>query len=120
MVFWLSFLATLGCGSFNPDPPVEDSDTLPTVDTACAAEVDVTWQNWGKGFFLTYCSGCHAETALDRHGAPDAVVLDTLSEVRDWADRIDQRTLIDQDMPPGGGVLTQDQELLAVFLACAL
>jgi len=110
----------LACGSDTVAPPFQDTDSAAVVDTACADQRDVTWQNWGKGFFLTYCDGCHAETALDRHGAPDSATFDSLAQVRDWAERIDVRTLVDQDMPPGGGVLLEDQALLAAFLACGL
>ena len=119
MPLLLPLCALLACGD-DPDPPLGDSASPGLTDTACAAQPEVTWSNWGKAFFLTYCDGCHAETALDRHGAPESAVFVTLAQVRDQADRVDVRTLQDQDMPPGGGVLPEDHELLAVFLACGL
>lgn len=89
-------------------------------DTGCAAAPDVTWQGWGRGFMATYCDGCHAADAADRHGAPEGVSFDTLEEVRNQAARIEARTLDDQDMPPGGGIIEDDLWLLEVFLRCGL
>ncbi len=89
-------------------------------DTACTHEPGVTWSGWAQGFFATYCDGCHAADAPDRHGAPESVTFDALALVRDQAERIRVRTLDDLDMPPGGGVIEDDLALLEVFLDCGL
>lgn len=86
----------------------------------CAAAPQVTYENWGKGFFLTWCGACHTSTAQQRNGAPEGVDFDTLSDIREWKDRIDVRVLDEQTMPLGGGVYEEDLELLEVFLACGL
>jgi uncharacterized membrane protein len=115
-------LSLLSCGASAADPPTlgTPEDSAVPIDTACAHTPGVTWSNWGHGFFATYCDGCHALTARDRNGAPETVTFDSLTQVRDQAHRIWARTLDDLDMPPGGGVLSDDLWLLTVFLDCGL
>ncbi|GEM_PF-1297774 len=118
LVLWTGLWAC-GDGSDVPPPPLDDSAT-PAADTACAALPDVTWQGWGRGFFATYCDGCHTADAEDRRGAPEGTAFDTLDQVRSQADRIRARTLEGLDMPPGGGVVDDDLWLLDAFLVCGL
>ncbi len=118
-------LACSGDTTDAPRPPgsTEDTNTpgvTSTADTGCTGDPDVTWQGWGRGFMATYCDGCHAADTASRHGAPKEVSFDTLEEVREQAERIHIRTLDEQDMPPGGGVLVDDLWLLEVFLRCGL
>ena len=129
-MIWLTALL-IACGGDTGDAPPPPGGTVAddtglgtpiatTGDTACATGPDVTWQSWGRGFMATYCDGCHAADAADRHGAPASVTFDTLADVQDQAVRIRVRTLESRDMPPGGGVIEDDLWLLDAFLACAL
>jgi uncharacterized membrane protein len=87
----------------------------------CGTEVpELDWDGFGEGFVTTYCQGCHASTALDRHGAPAAVTFDSEEETLAFRDRILARAASEEPtMPPAGGPDVDDRELLAVWLACA-
>ncbi len=95
-------------------------EEAPEVATICEdAPAPVTWENFGRGFVTERCQSCHASTALDREGAPEAVVFDTEEDVWQWADRV--RVVAGQDdpvMPPQGGVEEDDRYLLEVWLSC--
>jgi uncharacterized membrane protein len=86
--------------------------------TSCAGGTHVTWNNWGDGFFTTYCRSCHSATAPDRNGAPESVNFDTFDEVQTQAIAIESDVLTTGTMPIGGGVTDEDKALLADFLAC--
>jgi uncharacterized membrane protein len=108
-------LLLLACaGPSESSPP----DSAPPPE--CASAPDVTWQNWGHGFFLTYCGACHSATSPNRDGAPENVNFDTKADVVGMKDRIRVRVLEEQSMPLGGGVYEEDLELLNVMLACGL
>lgn len=99
-------LAVVGCG--DPGKPA---------DTAIPCGEVVTWATFGEGFTRDYCQVCHASTAPDRHGAPEAVTFDTEAEAIAWADGILERTIgPEANMPPGGGVPDDDLTLLACWL----
>ena len=99
---------TVGCGGEDLGPEV------PACDTA----LEVTWSNWGEGFMLTHCSGCHAATSPDRHGAPEGVFFDTEEEVLENAASIVRVVLESQTMPPAGGIVADDLVLLDAWLHC--
>lgn len=87
---------------------------------ACDDAPRVTWDEWGHGFLLTQCQGCHASTAPERYGATDGVFFDTVEDACTWAERIEARVLDDETMPPAGG-LTQDEKLLlSTWIECWL
>lgn len=111
----MSLLLLLAC-----EAP-QDSAVFDTAD--CAPEqaaYELSWSSWGRGFFLSYCDACHAEDSPQRFGAPEAVVFDSLEQVREWEERIRVRTLEQGDMPLGGGVHEDDLVLLEAFLDCGL
>ena len=89
----------------------------------CADAPLLTYANFGRGFLIEYCQGCHASTTVDRHGAPGegdpggAVFFDTLDEAWEQADRILARTL-SETMPPSGGVADEDLVRLEWWLSC--
>lgn len=95
--------------------------TAPAADSApsCEPGIRVTWQNFGEGFFTTYCQSCHSSTAPDRHDAPKAVNFETESQVRSYTERIRARVIEDGTMPVGGGVAPDDLVLLDRYLDCA-
>lgn len=94
------------------------ADSVAVAPAACAEAPEVTWDNWGHGFFLTYCGACHSTASANRNGAPDGVNFDSEAEVAEWSERIRVRVLEENTMPMGGGVYPEDLDLLKVMLAC--
>ena len=120
---YLLLMAVMGCvQSSDTAEPDSISDSGADGDTgfACGSAPSVTWENWGRGFVTTHCQGCHASTAPDRYGATEGVYFDTEADIRLWADRIDVRVLVDEDMPPAGGLSADESFLLKTFLDCGL
>ena len=72
MTLWFFILA---CST----PETEQSAVAASDE--CASAPPVTWDNWGDGFFSTYCRGCHSSTTTVRNGAPEAFNYDTVDEV---------------------------------------
>jgi uncharacterized membrane protein len=94
------------------------------VDTAaayCADAPAVTWASFGQGFVTEACDGCHASTAPDRYGAPEAVTFDTAEQCWAQADAIVAvATGEDPIMPPNGGVEEEDRIRLGWWLRCGV
>jgi uncharacterized membrane protein len=105
-------LLSAGCAGAADDAGAD------TAEDTCAT-YDLTWANFGAGWFATYCDACHAADAPNRYGAPENVTFDTPAEVRAWADRIRLRVLEEETMPLGGGVTADDRILLETYLDCA-
>lgn len=61
---------------------------------------------------MTWCQSCHSATANDRHGAPENSNFDTEQQVMLWKERIIARVITAQTMPIGGGLSSEDLELL--------
>lgn len=101
------------------DKTTEDDTGSPP--GACDDAPVVTWNNFGQGFLIENCQSCHASTSPNRHDAPEAVVFDTLADVKAQKDRIQARALgEDPTMPPEGGVSDDDRALLQIWLDCWL
>lgn len=79
-----------------------------------------SWEGWTQGFFRTYCSACHSETALDRHGAPAGVFFDTEAQVAEQGVSIRRVVLTDGSMPIGGGVPEAELRLFERALDCGI
>lgn len=113
MVVAVLLLALLACDTPAPEPApaalVGDCERAP----------GVTWDAWGQGFFLTWCTSCHSRAATDRHGAPDGVDFDTWEDVQTWRSAIRTRVLDEATMPVGGGLYDEDRALLDVMLTCS-
>jgi hypothetical protein len=101
MVWWL----LLACA----EPAAESADVCD--------EPLYTWDNWGAGFFGSYCLSCHSAGTPDRRGAPPGVDFDSESQVRSFAAAI-TRSIDDGTMPIGGGLPEADRERLQAWLAC--
>jgi mono/diheme cytochrome c family protein len=97
-----------------------DIDTAPdTAASACAGAPVVTWNSFGDGFMRENCQGCHASTAPDRHGAPEAYAFDTVEDAWRHAERVLARSAgADATMPPQGGVSEDDRTRLVWWLQC--
>lgn len=97
------------------------SGTEAAVDSGACADVPVVnYANFGEGFVLHYCQGCHAASTPDRYGAPEAVAFDTVEQV--WAMRERILALAAGDpasMPPAGGTSADDRTRLTWWLECA-
>lgn len=108
-------IATLaGCA----DDAVETAETSAG---ACAdVPYDVTWANWGDGFFSNYCRACHSVNSEERFDAPEGINFDTKEEVILLKSLIHTEVIVDQTMPVGGGVYDQDLEFLGYLLECGL
>ncbi|MFT5687152.1 MAG: putative membrane protein [Myxococcota bacterium] len=99
------------------------TDSAPPVSSApewCAEEVDVTYDNFGEGFLLTHCQGCHAQETPNRFGAPESVYFDTRAEVDVWRDTIYRVVFTDLTMPPAGGITDDELSLADIWLQCDL
>lgn len=110
---WVAFAFSIGGCAAESEEPADSG-------AACDLGYPYTWDNWGEGFFVTYCNACHAASSPNRFGAPEAVQFDTLQQVRDQAARVEATVLDDGSMPVGGGVREGDIEALRVFLDCGL
>jgi hypothetical protein len=87
----------------------------------CADAPLVNWVNFGEGFILEACQGCHATETPNRYGAPEDVVFDTVALAWEEADRILARAGGDYPtMPPLGGSSADDRLKLRYWLECAI
>jgi len=115
----IAALLLLACGqpAESATAPVETAS--PETEGPCATAPVVTWDSFGKGFITGTCQTCHASTATDRHGAPEAVVFDTEADVLAQAALVlEVATGDDPRMPPEGGVSDDDRARLAWWLTC--
>lgn len=110
-------LALTGCGDETDKDSSEPADSS---EVSCESAPDLTWSNWGDGFFANYCRACHSESVGDRWGAPEGLDFDTLEQVQQNRGWIHQTVLVDGTMPVGGGVYEEDLEFLTYFLECSL
>ena len=119
----------LGCGD-DAGPKADDgagddsggaSADGGATDTGPCAEVPlVNYNNFGQGFILHTCQGCHASTAADRYGAPESSTFDTVEEVWAQRDRVLARAASEPaTMPPAGGSSEDDRVRLRWWLECA-
>ena len=93
------------------------ADDEPT--DACTDAPVVSYATFGAGFLDTQCQGCHASTAIDRHGAPDDVIFDTAADAERFGPRILARAGgTAPDMPPAGGASDDDRERLRLWVTC--
>ena len=128
LTLWL----LVGCGTdkgaaSDDDSSADAEDTAGVQDTGpdgptagCEDAAEVTWDNWGQSFFRTWCAGCHAEDAPDRHGAPQTLVFDTEGQVFEHRWLIRDSVLESGRMPLGGGLPQAETEILDLYLLCGL
>ena len=95
-------------------------DTADVEMTQCADDYELTWDNFGHGFFLTYCTSCHSADSPNRFDAPEGIDFDTEDQVRAWRNVLQTVVVEEQTMPLGGGVYDEDLYLFEVYLACGL
>jgi uncharacterized membrane protein len=80
----------------------------------------LTFENFGQGFFGSYCNSCHSAPSGERDGAPSEYVFSTVEQVRQHKERIFARSAgpnttmpIGPDDPP-----REERDKLAEWLAC--
>ncbi len=134
-MYWvLTSLLWLGCGAETSKAEVQlqDSGTPDSVQDTGASQDTTTddeptdcdvpegfdWANWGQPFFRTWCSGCHAASAPDRHGAPEWLVFDTEAQAYERRVIIRSSVLELGSMPLGGGLPEQEAASLDLYLRC--
>lgn len=109
---WWFVLALAACEE------VGEATYLPAPDWCDDAPV-TTWDNFGRGFLVENCQGCHASASLDRHDAPLEFVFDTPEDVVTHRQAIlDIAAGIFPQMPPAGGVAAEDRARLEAWLTC--
>ncbi len=114
---WLLFAFLAACAQ-DPAPADDSAAPADATPTWCDTATEVAWADFGEGFLLTHCQGCHASTAPDRHGAPEGAVFDTEEDALDRAEAILRTVLEEQSMPPAGGVTEDERVLLETWLSC--
>ena len=107
-VLWA--LCLVGCAAGEPN-----SDTGLAL---CDEPPVLTWENFGHGLMVERCQSCHSSSSVRRNGAPETVSFDTHDETLEHADRILQRVVIDQTMPPQGGIDAEDLQRVRIWLEC--
>ncbi|MBM4392256.1 MAG: hypothetical protein FJ090_14140 [Deltaproteobacteria bacterium] len=101
------------------DSAATDSGSDDTAVDECADAAVVDWDNFGQGFLLMACQGCHASTTPERYGAPDDVTFDTVEQAWDRASDILRVAAGETPtMPPRGGVEDDDRVRLVWWLSC--
>ncbi len=116
----------LACGT-KPAAQTEETQTPGHHDSGwlsdtggCSAHPIVNYNNFGEGFILHYCQGCHASTTPNRYGAPEEVTFDTVEQVWTWQERILERAAVEPPtMPPAGATNVDDRTRLRWWLECA-
>ena len=91
------------------------------LEGSCDDPLGPTWENFGEGFVMNHCRGCHgpALEAGRRTGAPVGVDFATHAHVLGGIDRFEARAASEQPtMPPGGGPDEVELELLRRWISC--
>jgi cytochrome c5 len=107
-------LLVSGTGCADQESPADSTGDCSEEERA------VNWENWGAGFFASYCRACHSADTSNRRGAPESVNFDTVEQVAAMRAAVESTVLVGASMPPGGGVLAEDLDALEVFLECGL
>ena len=98
---------------------IEDATALS--ERPCPDDSELTYENFGEGFMLSWCNGCHSSVMPEgeRQDAPLASNFDDLDAVRAWSDRIWFRSADHNiTMPPVGGPEDDERARLGEWLAC--
>jgi hypothetical protein len=91
------------------------------VTEGCPPESELTYENVGAPFLLSWCNGCHSASLPEgsRQSAPVGIDFDTIDKVRAQSARIAARaTGAAASMPPVGGAPEAERQRFAEWLAC--
>ncbi len=103
------------------DEPIAIEDATALDERPCPEDSQLTYENFGGPFVLSWCSGCHASALPDgeRQGAPVGSDFDDAERVRGAAARIWLRSGDhNASMPPQAGPDDEDRTRLGEWLAC--
>lgn len=111
--------ALAGCGEHSHAKGKPTGATCPTTQT-------LTYENFGRSFFDTYCQRCHGSTVTGaaRNGAPADHSFDDVLDIRTFAGHIDEHAgsgpnATNRVMPPSAPTPTDEQRVqLSQWLAC--
>lgn len=104
----------------------------PVDEVLCPPEgTFLTYGNFGKPYFTTWCTNCHSSQMLPaggtdqgldgRQGAPVGIDFDSYAKIVNHADRIQiVATGKDAAMPPAGGPSFKERKKLEEWLICGL
>ena len=113
---------TTSDGGSSDDAGTTGEASYPSFDERpCPPDSALTWENFGGGYVLSYCTTCHhsALPADMRQLAPIAINFETVEFVRAQAERIWARAADqNQTMPPVGAPADDQRALLGEWLAC--
>jgi hypothetical protein len=124
LIALLSGCETIEAGKYAPDPNYPDMGGSDSGDPDggaidCEDEAAVSWINFGQGFFIENCFGCHHAETPDRYGAPEEILFSHVDDV--W----DQKGMVlmvsagaNPTMPPNGGTTDLDRRKLEIWLTC--
>lgn len=98
----------------------------PSSGAKCPSNSTLTYDNFAKGFFSSYCLRCHSEkvTGSARMGAPTDHNFDTLAEIELLGEHIDQMAAsgpesTNDDMPPSNPKPNlEERKKLGEWIAC--
>ncbi len=124
-------VALMGLAACGEDPPVcgaeAEHEHAGTPTGATCNGSTLTYDNFGRQFMESYCTGCHSSDKKGeeaRHCAPDDHNFDTLDLVVLNRDHIDETAAVGPNatndaMPPSGARPTDEERRnLAIWLAC--
>jgi mono/diheme cytochrome c family protein len=80
----------------------------------------LTYEGFGRPFFLGKCNRCHSAETKDRQGAPENYVFNTRAEILEHKDRIFAESAgPNNSMPPGpDDPSIEERDKLAEWLVC--
>lgn len=104
-------LCYVGCSSADAGAPRASE---------CPSESPLRYENFGRAFFLSWCTGCHSSELSEnsRQGAPPSIHFDDLASIRAHDKRIIELAVHNRAMPPAGGPSEEQRKLLDEWLAC--
>jgi uncharacterized membrane protein len=94
-----------------------EDHACPATDSGSSA---ITYDNFGKDFFDTYCQSCHGASVTDRNGAPDDVFFDTRDDIWEQREQVFAQSADSNSSMPIGphGPTDAERQKLADWLAC--
>ncbi|MEO8877123.1 MAG: hypothetical protein ABI461_16135 [Polyangiaceae bacterium] len=116
-----AFYICIAIGLFSSVTACQGQENLE--DHSCPtsqATSPVTYDNFGKDFFGTWCQSCHAADVTDRNGAPDDIFFDTRDDIWRLRGQVFSQTADSNTSMPIGphGPSNADRKKLADWLAC--
>lgn len=88
--------------------------------STCQRRPALNYENIGEGLIERHCRSCHGrfQTGPQRSRAPIGVDFDDEADVIEFANAIFETAVLEQSMPPAGGMLEVERELLNEWLRC--